>query len=119
MRFLVIVSSSPWGSSLASAALRFVRAALADGDQVVAVFFNGDGIYNALPGESSDGGGPGPQTAWSGLGKEYGLDLILCPAARARRLGSAVRDRFSPSFREGGLASLLELMERCDRVISF
>ena len=56
MKILVIVNESPWGSSLASTALRFVHAACAAGHEVPAVFFHNDGVYNALEGEVSDGG---------------------------------------------------------------
>jgi tRNA 2-thiouridine synthesizing protein D len=118
MRILVIVSSSPWGCARPSAALRFVRAALAGGERVPAVFFHDDGVYNALPGTLSDDGLASPQAGWRSLAAEFGLDLLLCPAAAGRRLPESASGDLAP-FREEGLARLVELLYESDRVVRF
>lgn len=118
MRILVIVSSSPWGSSRASTALRFVRAVVAGGEQVTAVFFHDDGVYNALPGGLSDDGLASPQADWRSLAEDHGVDLLLCPAAAGRRLRGDALGNAVP-FRQEGLARMLELLFASDRVVRF
>jgi tRNA 2-thiouridine synthesizing protein D len=118
MRILVIVGSSPWGSSRPSAALRFVRAAVAVGEQVPAVFFHDDGVYNAVPGGLSDDGLTSPQAGWRSLAADFGVDLLLCPAAVGRRLPADAIGTAAP-FHEQGLGRLLELLFECDRVVRF
>ena len=51
----MIVNASPWGSTLAATALRFARAASDDGDSL-AVYFQGEGVYNAMAGSVDDAG---------------------------------------------------------------
>ncbi len=119
MDILVIVNESPWGSSLATAALRFVRAAQHSGKCVPAVFFHNDGIYNALPGRVSDDGLPSPVQSWVELA-EYGeTELLLCSAASARRLAQSAVNELPGAFREAGLVEMWGLAGRCDRVVTF
>jgi tRNA 2-thiouridine synthesizing protein D len=118
MRFLVTVSASPWGSSRATAAWRFVRAALESGDQAV-VFFHDDGIYNAVAGELSDDGLDSPQRRWRTLSEEHQLQVWLCPAASARRLPASLLSQLPAHCSQAGLTSLLETMGEIDRLVSF
>jgi len=119
LRILVIVNESPWGSSLATAALRFVRAAQHAGNRVAAVFFHGDGIYNALPGRVSDDGLPSPAQSWRELAGQGKTELLLCSTASARRLMQSSVNEFPDEFREAGLVEMWDLAERCDRVVTF
>lgn len=115
VKFLVIVNESPWASGLAVCASRFVRAALASGHGITAVFFREDGVYNALQGEQSDAGTPDLFNAWLELAATAGTRLLLCSSSRLRRLESNP----SKAFEESGLTEMLELMLQSDRVVSF
>lgn len=115
MKILVIVNDSPWGSALPTTALRLTRTVLAAGKTVEAVFFRGDGVYNALPGRGSDAGMPALARQWCELSGSAGFQLLLCSAAANRRLDSSP----GHGFREAGLAEVLERMAGCDRVVSF
>ena len=119
MDILVIVNESPWGSSLATAALRFVRAAQHSGKRVPAVFFHNDGIYNALLTRSSDDGLPSPVHSWCELAGRGETELLLCSAASARRLAQSAVNELPTAFREAGLVEMWGLAEHCDRVVTF
>ena len=115
MKILVIVNDSPWGSALPATALRLTRAVLSAGQAIEAVFFRGDGVYNALPGRGSGAGTPDLARQWAALSGSNAFPLLVCSAAAARRLDSAPGD----GFREAGLAEVLERMAASDRVVSF
>jgi sulfur relay (sulfurtransferase) DsrF/TusC family protein len=139
VKVLVIVNSSPWGGSLGATGLRLVRAMLqhgpkfgpkfgpepgpqqgpqqggASGLHVAAVFFRGEGVYQALAGRVSDSGTPALRDAWLELMRQYDLPLLLCSAAAQRQLEACPRG----GFREAGLAEVLDLMDGCDRVVTF
>jgi tRNA 2-thiouridine synthesizing protein D len=119
VKFLVIVNASPWGSSLATTALRFVRAALESGHEVPMVFFRDDGIYNAMPGAMADDGLPAPQEQWRVVAREHAVDLALCSAAAARRLPEATAARLPEPFRVTGLAEMVGVLGSASRVVSF
>ena len=115
MKVLIIVNESPWGSTLSATALRMIRVLL-DGDvEVEAIFFRGDGVYNALSGRACDAGTPNLAETWAALSDSRGIPMLLCSSAASRRLDSAP----GPGFREAGLAEVLERMAGCDQVVSF
>lgn len=119
MNILLIVNESPWGSTLANTALRFLRASLAEGLGVTAVFFYRDGVYNGLPGRDSDPGAVDLHREWSELGRAHGIDMLLCSAASARRLPETVAGALQDPFREAGIVEMIELAGASDRVVSF
>lgn len=119
MELLIIVNRGPWGASLAAAALRLARTAASADLRLAAVYFQGDGVYHALAGTRSDPGVENPHRAWSELAQRSGAELLLCSAAAERRLPSALEEQPPAGFRFAGLASLVEWMQRCDRVVSF
>jgi tRNA 2-thiouridine synthesizing protein D len=116
---LIIVNASPWGSSLAVTALRYAHAAVADGDRLAAVYFQGEGVYNALADGAAEAGTPAMCSAWQALAEQSGTRLLLCSAAAERRLGEAAPAPYPAAFRAAGLASLLGYMQQADRVVSF
>ncbi|NIM70135.1 MAG: hypothetical protein GTN86_05250 [Xanthomonadales bacterium] len=116
---LVVVNASPWGSSSAAAAFRFTHAAVEAGQQVVAVFFHGDGVYHALPGGMADDGLPDVHHQWRGLAQAHGFELLVCPAASARRGAPAVQQALAPPFRLAGLVELFSRVGSSDRVVGF
>jgi tRNA 2-thiouridine synthesizing protein D len=115
VKILVIVNASPWGGSLAVTALRLVRAMLACGFEIAAVYFRDEGVYQALAGRGTDSGTPVLRDAWLELNDQHGMPLLLCSAAAQRRLEHEPAD----GFREAGLAEILDLMRSCDRVVTF
>lgn len=117
MNIIVMVNSSPWGSSLSATALRFVEAASDAGQQVIAVYFRGDGVYNLIEGNMSDDSMPSMKTAWTQLARQHGIELLLCSADTARRLPArAVQDTGTT---QAGLAHWWQLAAECDRMVSF
>ncbi len=119
MNILLIVNESPWGSTLANAALRFLRAAPAAGHRISMVYFRGEGVYNALGGRVTDAGAVDLSAEWVRLGREQGADLLLCSSAAGRRLSRQAMDSVDAAYREAGLAELLSAALRCDRVVTF
>lgn len=118
MKLLVIVNESPWGGSLAVAALRFVRAARSLGHSVPAVFFRGDGVYHAVAGRMADGGQDTPAAAWVALATPD-TRLLVCSADAARRLDAGFGVSTGSVFEEAGLARMWRLAADCDRVVAF
>ena len=115
MKILVIVNVSPWGGSLAVTALRLVEAMLSHGFEIAAVYFRGEGVYQALTGRIVASGPPELRTAWLNIQERKGVPLLLCSSAAQRRLERPPTE----GFREAGLAEILELMGGCDRTVSF
>ena len=115
MKVLVIVNDSPWGATLPAVALRLVRAMQADGAEIDAVFFRGDGVYTALSGRAADAGTPDLAAEWTALAGSSRFPLLLCSSSAMRRLDSVP----AGGFRETGLADMLERMAGCDRVVAF
>ncbi len=115
MKVLVIVNQGPWGGSLPVSALRLVRALLSGGVQLAAVFFREEGVYHALSGRVTDSGTPDLNASWAELARIAEFPLLLCSSAAQRRLEAAPGD----SFRETGLAEIVELMGDVDRVVTF
>lgn len=114
MKFVLVVNASPWGSTRAVTALRLARAVLAAGHEIPAVFFRGEGVYNALGGTVADAGTPELAQSWSGLADEGKSELMVCQASARRRLNARV---MSP-FREAGLVEFNDLLAGCDRVVT-
>jgi tRNA 2-thiouridine synthesizing protein D len=115
VKILVIVNASPWGGSIAVTALRLVRAMVNHGYRIAAVYFREEGVYQALAGRVTDQGTPALRDAWLELQRLTGAPLLLCSAAAQRRLERSP----GADFREAGLAEILELMNSCDRVVTF
>lgn len=115
MKILLVVNSSPWGSTLAVTALRFARAAVAEGMTVAAVFFREDGVFHGSGSRATDAGTPALFEAWPEFAQSSGAELLLCRSSGQRNLAQ------SPSgpFREAGLAEMIELMAASDRVVTW
>lgn len=115
MKILLVVNSSPWGSTLAVTALRFARAVIAEGMTISAVFFREDGVFHAVGGRATDAGTPALTEAWPEFARSCGAQLLVCRSSGQRNLAQ------SPfgAFREAGLAEMLELMAASDRVVTW
>lgn len=112
-----MVNGSPWGSTLAATALRFARAAIEGGHVLEGVWFQGDGVYNALRGDITDPGAEDLAAAWADLAQAAGCELLVCSSACARRLPGEVAYALAPPSRVAGLGELLELVARADRTV--
>lgn len=114
---LLIVNDSPWGSSLPLTALRFAEAAAGQGVRLHAVYFQHDGVYNALRGAETDAGTPVLAARWSELAERAGCRLWLCSSAAGRRFGDDIAA--SAPFEPVGKARFLEAVAHCERVVAF
>lgn len=115
MRLLFVVNDSPWGTALAATALRLARAVLAEGHELDAVFFRGEGVYNALQGTAADPDTPDLAQSWSNLAEKEGTELLVCQSSSKRRLNAPV----AAPFREAGLVEFMDRMTGSDRVVTF
>jgi tRNA 2-thiouridine synthesizing protein D len=115
MKILLVVNSSPWGSTLAVTALRFARAAIAEGMTVAAIFFREDGVFHVSGSRATDAGTPALSEAWPEFARSSGAKLLVCRSSGQRNLAQSP----SGAFREAGLAEMIELMAATDRVVTW
>ncbi len=111
-----MVTASPWGGSLAATALRFARAAVAEGHAVGPVYFRGEGVYQVLSGRQADPGSEDLSSAWRALAESQAFELLLCSADAARRLPPGP---VTAPWREAGLGEWFGCLADADRVVSF
>jgi len=117
MKLAILVKQGPHTHQSSTSAYRFAQAALAQGHQLVRVFFYNDGVYNANrlcqpPSDENDTVG-----LWSDLAGNHGIDLVVCVAAAMRRgIGEEVLAR---GFRIAGLGQLVEATIEADRTVVF
>lgn len=128
LRFALIVCGPPYGTEAASLAYLFAREVLAQGHQLVRVFFYQEGVHNAniLTSPASDE--QHLVAGWQALAKEQGGELDVCVAAALRRgvvdsgeasaLGLAVANVAEP-FVLSGLGQLAEAALDVDRLVQF
>lgn len=99
-------------------ALRFLRATLDAGHKVSAVYFRGDGVYHAMPGQQADPGAEDLSMAFAALAQSQSIGLLLCSAALTRRF-PARQASFESPWEPAGLARWVELLGESDRVVNF
>jgi tRNA 2-thiouridine synthesizing protein D len=122
MKYAIQVNSGPGQSPSAQCAYQFIKAALAEGHEIVRMFFYHDGVYHGFgPARSPDDGVPD----WSALAERHGIDLMLCASAAIRRgllppeeTGWA-QAKLAAGFRLGGLGQWLEACIKADRTLVF
>ena len=115
MKILLVVNDSPWGSTLAITALRLARQIVSGSHTLEAVFFRGDGVYNAVTGTVADANTPEMAASWSGIARDGGTELMVCQSSARRRLASPP----ATPFREAGLVEFVDRLAACDRVLTF
>ena len=128
MRFAIQIHSSPCQSNSGYSAFRFCKAALAQGHEIVRVFFYHEGVYHAFKFNTPPDDELNLTLMWSQLAMEHALDLLVCISAaqrrgllhadEANRQGKLDND-LADGFRIGGLGQWLEAMIQSDRVIEF
>ena len=114
MRFLLLINDPP-ESRRTAAALRFAQALVASRHELLAVFFNQDGVRQAVPVSEVDAGGEISQQCWRQLAGNGGFPLLVCRAAWARRSSAALPGGWQAS----GLAEFADLTEQADRLVTF
>ena len=118
MKFLVIVNENPTTSGAAQFAQRFVRSSIHCGHEVSAVFFQGQGIFNAFQGIEN----PLEQdsaSGWQEIAESGNTALLLCSAAMARNKGILPVADPAPVYRVSSLSHMWDLAMKCDRLVSF
>ncbi len=127
MRFALFVTAAP-DQEAAFQAWRFAETALAEGHEVLRVFFAGAAVAhgNGLNTPARDE--TGLTRRWQELQQRHGLDLVICVAAALRR-GVLDADNarsweqphanLASGFVISGLGQLAEAQLQTDRLVTF
>lgn len=128
MKFAIQINSSPTVSHNGYSAYRFISALLADGHEIIRVFFYHDGIYHAMKYATPPDDELQLTRLWSGMALQYGIDLVVCISAAQRRgllcpdeagrQGKRDND-LADGFRISGLGQWVEASLLADRCIVF
>ncbi len=117
MKFGILINESPFTHQASDSAYRFAVAALARGHEIYRVFFYNDGVYNANKLAEPQTDDRNLVSLWSKLGKEHGIDLVVCVAAALRR---GIKDEIlEDGFRISGLGQLVDAGIQADRLVVF
>lgn len=115
MKFALLVRSAPAAGP--ATPLAFAREALAQGHQVIQVFFQADGVHHANRLTSPPAAEGNSVAEWSRFAEETAVELVMCSTAGLRR---GVREaNLAPGFRIAGVAQWLDAANRADRVLVF
>ncbi len=115
MKFALLIRSAPKAGT--STPLAFAREAMAQGHEVIQIFFQGDGAHHANRLSSPPPAEGNAVADWSAFAEESRVELILCSTAGLRR---GVREaNLAPGFRISGVGQWLEAAARADRVVVF
>lgn len=119
MKFAIAVYSPP--GPTANTAYQFARTALAQGHEIVRLFFFNAGVNNCAHNKSE-----ALCVHWQQLITTNQIDAIACSASAARAgLIQAKPDEpldnnhVHPLFNAGGIAQLIDAGTQCDRLLSF
>lgn len=128
IKFAIQVNSSPYHSQAGYSAYQFICAALAEGHEVLRVFFYHEGIYHAFKYATPPDDEPHFSALWRDLAQRHQLDLAVCISAAQRR-GLLCADEAArqgkpgldvcAGFRIAGLSQLFEAIDAADRFIVF
>jgi tRNA 2-thiouridine synthesizing protein D len=117
MKIAILVNEGPFTHQASDSAYRFAVAALEKGHEVGRVFFYNDGVYNANKLSEPQTDDRNLVALWAALGKENGIDLVVCIAAALRR---GIKDEvLQDGFRISGLGQLVEAGIQNDRMVVF
>ncbi len=117
MNFAILINEGPYTHQASDSAYKFVQAALTKGHDVKRVFFYNDGVNNANKFSTPQSDDRNLVALWAKLGKEHGIDLIVCVAAALRR--GIGEDVLQDGFRISGLGQLVEAGIENDRLVTF
>ncbi|MGM0782998.1 MAG: sulfurtransferase complex subunit TusD [Pseudomonadota bacterium] len=128
MRYALLVQGAPYSHQASHSALRFARAVVTRGHTLDSVFFYHDGVYNAARLAAPPQDEPHLPDAWCDLHAQHTTALLVCIASALRRglldEREAVRHgkvgySLEPPFELTGLGQLIDLGQRCDRLVTF
>jgi len=128
MKFAIVVYGAPYSSEGCLSALRFAEAVIAEGHELVRVFFYHDGVYAANLLISPPQDEPDIGSMWQNLAGEHELDMVACIASCLRRgivdeTEAARHDKpaanLRPGFTISGLGQLIDATINADRVVTF
>jgi len=117
MKLAILVNEGPFTHQASDSAYRFAAAAIDKGHEVARVFFYNDGVYNANKLSEPQTDDRNLVSLWAELGKENGIDLVVCIAAALRR--GIKEDILQDGFRISGLGQLVEAGIENDRLVVF
>lgn len=128
MKFALLVTAAPYSQQGAATALRFARAAIANGHSISRVFFYRDGVHNAsalavVPQDEEN-----IPRAWQLFCEEKNIDAVVCVSAAIKR--GIVDNRESQRHELqaanlaapmaiGGLGQLTDAIIDCDQLLTF
>ena len=128
MKFAIVVYGGPYSSEGCLSALRFTEAVLAEGHEILRIFFYHDGVNNGTRMTAPPQDDRHVVNRWSELAEQHGLDMVVCVAAAQRRgildADEAKRngkdgDNIAPGFRISGRGQLIEAGIEADRLLVF
>ncbi|MGU3415212.1 sulfurtransferase complex subunit TusD [Enterobacteriaceae bacterium C34A] len=128
MRFALMVTGPAYGTQQSSSAWQFANALLAEGHELISVFFYREGVYNANQLTAPANDEFDLVRGWQSLHEKHGVELHICVAAALRRgvtdeteakqLGLPASN-LQPGFTMSGLGALAEASLTCDRMVQF
>lgn len=118
MQFALVVLGAPYASEAGFSALRFAKAALANGHDVYRVFFYADGVYCAQQGSPPAEGAPDLVAGWQAFAKSHPVELRVCVGASGRR-GIQASGQLASGFEIAGLGQLIDAAITADRLVTF
>jgi tRNA 2-thiouridine synthesizing protein D len=117
MKFALLVGEGPYTHQAADTAYQFAAAAVAQGHEVMRVFFYHDGVYNCSRLTEPPQDDRHIVNRWSALAAGHKVDLVVCVAAALRR---GIKDELlAPGFRISGLGQLVDAGIKADRTVTF
>ena len=117
MKLAILVNEGPFTHQASDSAYRFAKAAIDKGHEVPRVFFYNDGVYNSNKLSEPQTDDRNLVALWAELGKDHGVDLVVCIAAALRR---GIKDEIlQDGFRISGLGQLVEAGIENDRLVVF
>lgn len=128
MKFVLAVYGAPANSQAPQSALHFARAVMAQGHEIVRLFFYQDGVNTATAIAQSPQDESNLPDEWQVFIQEHELDAVVCIAAALRRgvVDQAEAERYQlpgNNLREGyelsGLGQLVDGALMSDRLITF
>lgn len=128
MEYGLLIMGAPYSSAAPHSALRFANAVLNKGHRIVGIFFYQDGVHNASSLMTPPQDELNMRAAWIELHQQHNVALDVCIAAALRRgvmseseakRHGLVNFNIEAPFELTGLGQLLDLQQRCDRLITF
>ncbi|MFK0573225.1 sulfurtransferase complex subunit TusD [Endozoicomonas sp.] len=128
MKFTLAVYGAPANSQAPQSGLHFARAVMAQGHEIVRLFFYQDGVNTATAIAQPPQDEANLPNEWQAFIQEHKLDAVVCIAAALRRgvVDQAEAGRYQlpghnlrPGYELSGLGQLLDGALVADRIITF